>query len=254
MLEQVGIISQPRYFQINDNRRQPNVKTKEIFLKDPLAWKLVNEGVSSNNTEDLDTLRYELESFVCDGEYLNGIIMAAFMGAEFIDPAETIFFNKEGRFDEAKTYKVLGQRLKSVPGLSVIPGFYGCDAEGKIKTFPRGGSDITGAVVAAAGTAAVYENWTDVSGLLMADPTIVKDPKPMPVVTYVELRELSYMGANVLHDEALIPVSKQGIPENIRNTHDPKHPGTRIVASRPNDGPRIVGVAGKKGFTVISLS
>jgi aspartate kinase len=186
------------------------------------------------------------------GEYLNGLIVSALLEAELVDPVEVIFFDGEGRLDEARSFEALAGRLTG-GGRYVIPGYYGADIHGNVKTFSRGGSDITGAVVAAAVKAEVYENWTDVSGLLMADPRVVSNPKPMPVVTYRELRELSYMGANVLHDEALFPVRRLGIPVNIRNTHEPEHPGTRIVADRPMDGPAVVGIAGKTGFTAITI-
>lgn len=187
------------------------------------------------------------------GEYLNGKIVASYLNFEFVDPSQVIFFDEEGRLDDERTYRVLGERLAGA-GKFVIPGFYGLSFEGNIKTFSRGGSDISGAVVARATMSSLYENWTDVSGLLMCDPRVVKDPRPMPEVTYVELRELSYMGAQVLHDEAIFPVHEYGIPINIRNTEDPSHPGTMIVSRRNSQSQPIVGVAGKKDFEAIYMN
>ena len=149
------------------------------------------------------------------GEYLNGIIMAAYLGFEFIDAAEVIFFDEEGNFDAAKTDRILSERLENVER-AVIPGFYGSMPNGKVKTFSRGGSDITGSIVAKAVHADMYENWTDVSGFLISDPRVIKNPKAIDVITYRELRELSYMGATVLHEDAIFPVRKEGIPIHIR--------------------------------------
>ena len=187
------------------------------------------------------------------GEYLNGIIMANYLGYEFIDSATVIFFDKEGNFDSEKTDKVLSKKLASCER-AVIPGFYGAKADGTVKTFSRGGSDITGSIVSKACHASMYENWTDVSGCLVADPRIIKDPQPIKVITYRELRELSYMGASVLHEDAVFPVRKAGIPINIRNTNDPEADGTLIVEStcqKPEY--TITGIAGKKGFVAVSI-
>ncbi len=188
------------------------------------------------------------------GEYLNGLILAKYLGFDFIDAAKVIFFFDNGSFDGEKTNAVLGEALKKHP-FAVIPGFYGSMPNGTIKTFSRGGSDITGAIVARAANADIYENWTDVSGFLMADPRIVDAPKAISTITYRELRELSYMGATVLHDESIFPVRFAGIPINIRNTNDPSAKGTMIVASAEGveDGNVITGIAGKKGFSIISL-
>lgn len=158
------------------------------------------------------------------GEYLNGIIMANYLGYEFIDAAEVIFFDENGNFDDYKTDKVMAERLSHVEK-AVIPGFYGSDIDGNVKTFSRGGSDITGSIVSKAVHASVYENWTDVSGCLVADPRIVENAQPIRVITYRELRELSYMGASVLHEDAIFPVRKAGIPINIKNTNAPEEPG-----------------------------
>ena len=187
------------------------------------------------------------------GEYLNGILMADYLGYEFIDSATVIFFDEEGNLDADKTDKVLAKKLSECEK-AVIPGFYGIGADGRVKTFSRGGSDITGSIVAKACHASLYENWTDVSGCLVADPRIIDNPQPIHVITYRELRELSYMGASVLHEDAVFPVRKAGIPINIRNTNDPEAEGTLIVEStcqKPEY--TITGIAGKKGFVAVSI-
>ena len=187
------------------------------------------------------------------GEYLNGIIMANYLGYEFIDPAEAIRFNEAGVFDAELTNKLLSKRLEGVER-AVIPGFYGALGDGRVKTFSRGGSDITGSIVAKAIQADVYENWTDVSGFLIADPRIIKDPKGIDIITYGELRELSYMGAGVLHEDAIFPVRKEGIPINIRNTNKPEDEGTWIVGNTCQKAKyTITGIAGKKGFASINI-
>lgn len=187
------------------------------------------------------------------GEYLNGIIMAAYLGYEFIDAAEVVFFDDEGHFEAEITNRELSERLEHVER-AVIPGFYGAMHDGTIKTFSRGGSDVTGSIVARAIQADLYENWTDVSGFLVADPRIVDDPIVIDTITYRELRELAYMGASVLHEDAIFPVRKEGIPINIRNTNRPDDNGTLIVESTCRK-PRftITGIAGKKGFCSINI-
>ncbi|HIT07101.1 MAG TPA: aspartate kinase [Candidatus Scybalocola faecipullorum] len=187
------------------------------------------------------------------GEYLNGIVMAAYLGFEFVDAADVIFFDKNGALDEEKTNRAIGKRLKSAE-YAVIPGFYGSMPDGKIKTFSRGGSDITGSLVAKAIQADLYENWTDVPGFLIADPRIINNPEVIESITYKELRELAYMGATVLHEDAIFPVRKEGIPINIRDTNDPDQAGTMIVEStcrRPKY--TITGIAGKKGFVSMNI-
>ena len=188
------------------------------------------------------------------GEFLNGKIMAAYLGIEFIDSAEVIFFNEEGYLNDYKTYKRLGERLAQCER-AVIPGFYGMGKDGKVRTFSRGGSDVTGSIVAKASKADVYENWTDVSGFLVADPRIVDNPKPIKYITYRELRELSYMGATVLHEDAIFPVRSCGIPINIKNTNAPEDVGTWIVESTCQKQDDVVtGIAGKKDFCTIFIS
>ena len=187
------------------------------------------------------------------GEYLNGIIMAAYLGYEFVDAAEVIRFKDNGDFGAEVTNEILGQRLAGIER-AVIPGFYGSYADGKVKTFSRGGSDVTGSIVARAVKADVYENWTDVSGFLIADPRIIENPEAIETITYRELRELSYMGASVLHEDAIFPVRREGIPINIRNTNKPEDEGTWIVESTCQKSKYVItGVAGKKGFCSVNI-
>mgnify|MGYP000562385642 CR=1 FL=1 len=187
------------------------------------------------------------------GEYLNGIVISAYLGFEFIDAADVIFFGENGALDMERTNEALKERLSTMD-CAVVPGFYGRNANGKIQTFSRGGSDITGSLVARAVMADMYENWTDVSGFLIADPRIVDNPKPIDAITYKELRELSYMGATVLHEDAIFPVRKAGIPINIRNTNAPEDKGTLIVESTCRKSKyTITGIAGHCGFASINI-
>lgn len=188
------------------------------------------------------------------GEYLSGLILAKYLGYDFIDAENVIYFTETGAFDSDRTQEVMSAELAQHEH-AVIPGFYGITPNETIKTFSRGGSDVTGSIVARAVEADLYENWTDVSGFMMADPRIVPDPLTIKTITYRELRELSYMGATVLHEEAIFPVRYAGIPINIRNTLRPQDPGTMIVAAAQDyDSEHIItGVAGKRGFTVITL-
>ena len=205
----------------------------------------VNENIASGASADYCASR---------GEYLNGLLLADYLGWRFLDAAQAVKFDAQGVLDSEETNRVLGQLLADgVP--TVVPGFYGAMPDGSVHTFSRGGSDITGAIVARAVEADVYENWTDVSGFLMADPRIVTNPREISAITYQELRELSYMGASVLHEDAVFPVHAAGIPTNIRNTNNPEHPGTIISLDAPVSGsvPTITGVAGRKGFSVISV-
>lgn len=188
------------------------------------------------------------------GEYLNSLLMSNYLGYDFIDAADAIFFDESGNYDAEKTNSVLSLEL-SKHERAVIPGFYGRDFNGSIKTFSRGGSDITGSIVAAACRAVVYENWTDVSGLLMADPHIVSNPAVMKSITYRELRELAYMGASVIHEDAIFPVKKAGIPINIRNTNKPEDAGTWIVENTARRSKyTITGIAGRKNFCSIVIA
>lgn len=188
------------------------------------------------------------------GEYLNGLLLADYLGFSFLDAKDAVFFSDDGMFDSEKTNDVLSQRLASVDR-AVIPGFYGSFPDGSIRTFSRGGSDISGAIVARAAYADVYENWTDVSGFLMADPRIVPGARSIHNITYRELRELSYMGATVLHEDSVFPVHRAGIPTNIRNTNCPEHRGTMITHRGLEEANpyTITGIAGKVGFSVVSV-
>ena len=187
------------------------------------------------------------------GEYLNGIIMAEYLGYQFLDAAEVIFFDEKGEFLSEETHKALKARMKEYDNV-VLPGFYGAKLDGTVKTFSRGGSDITGSILARAVHANIYENWTDVSGVLLADPRIVENPVGINTITYKELRELAYMGFSVLHEDALFPVRTSGIPINIRNTNRPEDEGTMIVESTCKQPEyTITGVAGKKGFVSVNI-
>lgn len=218
-------------------------------------------GLSLDLTAELQTIADRLaegttEDYVASrGEYLNGLILAAHLGFPFIDAAEVIFFDEDGNFEAELTNRVMSLRLSRQQN-AVIPGFYGSMPNREIKTFSRGGSDITGAIVSRAVGADLYENWTDVSGFLMADPRIVDAPRAMEVITYRELRELSYMGASVLHEDAIFPVKVAGIPINIKNTNRPDDCGTFIVpSSGSNKQPCgiITGIAGRKGLCSIHI-
>ena len=216
-------------------------------------------GLEVQLDEEFQTIREEFENqagsdyAASRGEYLNGIVMAAYLDYEFIDAASVICFDEDGVFDAEKTNKVMKKRLETVER-AVIPGFYGAMPDGSIKTFSRGGSDITGSIVARAIGADLYENWTDVSGFLVTDPRIVENPETIETITYRELRELSYMGATVLHADSIFPLRREGIPINIKNTNRPQDPGTLIV-ERTCRRPRftITGIAGKKGFCAINI-
>ena len=220
----------------------------------------VNLGVDIDLNSEFDEIRKNLEDnatadyIASRGEYLNAKLIAAYLGYDFVDSKKMIRFDEKGRFMEDITNREIAKELANHE-TAVIPGFYGLKVDGTIKTFSRGGSDITGALVARAVEADVYENWTDVSGFLMADPRIVKDPKPISSISYKELRELSYMGASVLHEDAIYPARVANIPINIRNTNKPEDPGTIITAnpSGHEDGQIISGIAGSKDFTVIAI-
>ncbi len=187
------------------------------------------------------------------GEYLNGKIMAAYLQFEFVDAAEVVRFNEDGSFNDEVTNDLMSECLEHLDN-AVIPGFYGAKEDGTVVTFSRGGSDVSGSLVALAVHADMYENWTDVSGFLIADPRIVKNPKSIETITYKELRELSYMGASVLHEDAIFPVRKAGIPINIRNTNAPQDKGTLIVEGTCRK-PKytITGIAGTDGFAAITV-
>ena len=219
-------------------------------------------GLSFDVEKEFDTLRrwltpdVSVEELVSRGEYLTARLMAEYLGYRFVDATEVIYFQYDGKIDMEKSCEAIRRAARDAEGL-VIPGFYGAMPNGRIRVMSRGGSDSTGAVVAAAVDADVYENWTDVSGILMADPKIVKNPRPIPRITYSELRELSFMGASVLHEESILPVKEKNIPLNIRNTNEPDNPGTMIMESidaEESDNQRfITGIAGRRNFTVLTI-
>ncbi len=220
---------------------------EELHLQVDLGAALdeINEKIAAGADADYCASR---------GEYLNGLLLADYLGWRFLDPATVIKFDERGILNQDRTNDLVAEALADgVP--TVVPGFFGSYEDGRVHTFSRGGSDITGAIVARAVDASVYENWTDVSGFLMTDPRIVENPCEISHVTYKELRELCYMGAAVLHEDAIFPVHRAGIPTNIRNTNDPTHPGTLITLRAPEDTahPNITGIAGRKGFSVISV-
>ena len=220
----------------------------------------VNLDVDIDLEHEFEEIKRNLEAgasadyIASRGEYLNAMIIASYLGYDFVDAAKIVKFDEKGRFMEELTDKAIKKELANHEK-AVIPGFYGSKIDGSVKTFSRGGSDITGSIIARAVGADMYENWTDVSGFLMADPRIVKDPKPISTVSYKELRELSYMGASVLHEDAIYPARVENIPINIRNTNRPEDPGTIITAepAKLEDGQIIAGIAGSKDFTVIAM-
>lgn len=236
--------------------REEEAKFQEILAEIKSRYQEIIDGlgVELSMEEDFKVVEENFRSqagqeyAASRGEYLNGKIMAAYLGFHFVDPAEIIRFDGNGKFDGEITEALVAKRLKDLEN-AVIPGFYGAKEDGTIKTFSRGGSDITGSIIAGAMDVDLYENWTDVSGFMVTDPRIVKNPQAIDTITYRELRELSYMGATVLHEDAIFPVRKAGIPINIRNTNAPKDPGTMIVedtCKKPKY--TITGIAGKKEF------
>ena len=230
------------------------VRSRYLEIRDEL-------GLSTPLEQEFDALRQKMDQgisadeLVSRGEYFAAKLMADYLGFKFVDAADWVKFRFDGTVDQEASYEALRNQVDGI-GV-VIPGFYGQLPDGKIKTFTRGGSDITGALAAAALDADVYENWTDVSGILMADPRIVDNPQTIPEVTYDELRELSYSGAQVLHEGTIFPVREKNIPLNIRNTNAPEDPGTMIQERfEGNSDPHrfITGITGKKDFTIIALT
>ena len=232
------------------------ITSRYLEIRDELQLNLDLESEFAALKARLDKKRVTQDELVSRGEYFSAKLMAAYLGYNFVDAADWVKFNMDGTVNQAESYEAFRD---AAAGQGVVtPGFYGAMPGGHIKTFTRGGSDITGAYAAAALDADVYENWTDVSGILMADPRIVDDPMTIPQVTYDELRELSYSGAQVLHEGTIFPVREKGIPVNIRNTNAPDHPGTiiqeefekgELVADR-----FITGISGKKDFSIVHLS
>ncbi len=226
------------------DRYQEIISGLQLELSLDEEFKVIEKNFKAKAGEDYAASR---------GEYLNGIIMAHYLGFEFIDAASVIVFGEDGEFEAEKTNGILAERLGKIEK-AVIPGFYGAYEDGRVKTFSRGGSDITGSIVARAVRADVYENWTDVSGFLVADPHIIENPPVIETITYKELRELAYMGAAVLHEDAIFPVRREGIPINIRNTNEPEEEGTWIVESTCQKSKYIItGIAGKRGFCSVNI-
>ena len=242
--------------------REHNIPYEQLFqvVCDRFTAVEVNLGVDAGLTKEFQIIKEKIEEgaskdyLASRGEYLNGKLIAKFLGIDFVDAADVIKFDQKGRFLEDETNEALKAEL-SKHERALVPGFYGARPDGTIKTFSRGGSDITGALLARAVGANVYENWTDVSGFLVADPRIVEYAKPMEFISYDELRELSYMGASVLHEDAIYPARVANIPINIRNTNAPEDKGTLIVAEPVNTANQIVtGIAGSKDFIVIAIT
>ena len=231
------------------------ITSRYLEVRDELGLTLDLESEFAELKKKLDAKSVSADELVSRGEYFSAKLMAAFLGFKFVDSADWVKFNLDGTVDKESSYPAL-QALVGEGEYAVIPGFYGVMPNGSIRTFSRGGSDITGALAAAALDADVYENWTDVSGILMADPRIVENPQPIPEITYDELRELSYAGAQVLHELTIFPVREKNIPVNIRNTNDPDHPGTIIQEDYKNevDPNRVItGITGKKDFSILTM-
>ena len=232
------------------------IANRYLEIRDDLSLDLDLEPELIELKKRIEKKQVSQEELVSRGEYFSAKLMAAYLGFQFVDAADWVKFNMDGTVNKEATYDALRHQVLMGYG-AVIPGFYGAMPDGTIHTFSRGGSDITGALAAAALDAEVYENWTDVSGILMADPRIVDNPQAIPEVTYDELRELSYSGAQVLHEDSIFPVREKNIPVNIRNTNDPEAPGTMIQEAFEGDHDPdrfITGITGKKDFSIISLS
>jgi len=231
-------------------------------IRDSLGLSYDVESDFQRFTERLNK-DFSVDELVSRGEYFTSRLMAEYLGYAFVDAADCVFFGVDGQIDREKTYAAIAEALEK-NGKILIPGFYGQLPNGRVKVMTRGGSDISGALAAAAVNADVYENWTDVSGILMADPRIVNNPKPIPTITYSELRELAYMGASVLHEDSIMPVKEKGIALNIRNTNRPEDSGTFIVqtagdASDPSDGQQeeerfLTGIAGRRNFNILTIT
>lgn len=249
-------------FYLFKNNLDANLPSDQIWgiIRDRFIAEEIALGNSGIIGKELDIIKQKIEDgettdyIVSRGEYLNAVLIAKYLGFDFVDAKDLIVLSDSGRPDIKASIENLKKELKSHER-AVIPGFYGTDKNGKIKTFSRGGSDITGALVAVAVDADIYENWTDVSGFLMADPRIIEDPKKISKITYKELRELSYMGAKVLHEEAIFPAKQANIPINIRNTNDPADGGTLITSDVDDTKEEYIikGIAGSKGFTDITI-
>ena len=230
------------------------ITSRYLEIREKLGIKVDLESDFTDLKKRLDAKQVSQDEMASRGEYFSAKLMAAFLGYKFVDASEWVYFNIDGTVNKKKSYAALKEKM-SGEGI-VTPGFYGVMPNGNIRTFSRGGSDITGSLAAAALDAGVYENWTDVSGILMADPRIVENPQPISEITYDELRELAYAGANVLHEGTIFPVREKDIPLNIRNTNEPEAPGTMIRArfeTETDPGRIITGITGKKDFSIITI-
>jgi len=231
------------------------ITSRYLQIRDDLGLQLDLESEFAELKKKLDRKAITQDELVSRGEYFSAKLMAALLDFQFLDAAEWIQFNMDGTVNQEVSYAAICAKRAKGKGI-VTPGFYGAMPNGAIHTFSRGGSDITGALAAAALDADIYENWTDVSGILMADPRIVENPQPIPEITYDELRELSYAGAQVLHEGSIFPVREKNIPLNIRNTNAPEDPGTiiREEFETESDPDRIItGITGKKDFSIITM-
>lgn len=243
-----GVDHKPMLETIKD-RYKEIVESLKIDFDLEGAFKKIEDDLAKGASESY---------LVSRGEYLSARITAEYLGYEFVDAKDTVFLGYDGSIETEKTYEAIRLAYSKTKGCIVVPGFFGSLDDGEIALMSRGGSDITGAIFAAALDADIYENWTDVPGILMADPSIVKDPYPIPKITYDELRELTYMGAKVLHEASVYPVKVAGIPVNIRNTNDPEAAGTLIDESFEDDDMKddkfyITGITGKKHYTIIDV-
>lgn len=242
--------------------KEHNLPYEQLFqaICDRFSSIQMHLGVEVGLDRELEQIKLLLEGgasydyIASRGEYLNGKLIAAYLGYDFVDATLMIKFDKNGRLMEEETDEAIATELAKHPQ-AVIPGFYGAKPNGEVKTFSRGGSDVTGSLIARAINAEVYENWTDVSGFLVADPRIIPGATPINTISYKELRELSYMGASVLHEDAIFPARASNIPINIRNTNEPENPGTMITAEPTEEGLNrvVTGIAGRKDFVVIAI-
>jgi len=228
------------------------IKNRFCNIKEELQLKIDLESEFNQLAKELNK-ELSMEYLASRGEYITAKMVAEYLGYTFVDAKDLICFDYSGLVNDKETEKAINEAYQKYHKI-VIPGFYGAYPNGTIKTFSRGGSDITGAIVAKALGATVYENWTDVSGILMADPKVIDNPKRINQITYNELRELSYMGASVLHEETVFPVQEGNIPINILNTNEPENPGTIITENCDDNSQIITGIAGKKHFTSFTVT
>jgi aspartate kinase len=240
------------YFCHRDASAGNDIAPHFSIIRDRISSIASDFGVASSISVTLDEIEAKIRGgasvdyAASRGEFLAGIVMAELLGAVFVDPAEVVLLTEDGRVDDS-TYAMVAEKMKG-SGRFVLPGFFGSTADGKVKTFSRGGSDISGAIAARAVEAERYENWTDVSGILMADPRVVDNPRTITEITYREIRELASIGASVFHEEAIAPVRSVGVPINVRNTNDPAAEGSMILPARDSSTSPVAGISGKKPY------